>query len=173
MMIKKLLIEALKIFAITSILWALIKLIRWRPYLGFTVIAILGFLIIVSGILLIYGKKHIHNNKQSTLDMSQEFKSPMQSYEQKPIEENFKPTYQPYQSSEDKLQDIPAEGALGFVNNFVFIASNIAAIVLLSQDILRIAIIIGAWLSEVIFWLGIKVFIKMSRNIEQINKKLK
>lgn len=163
-MLKKLLIEVLKIFAITSILWLLLKLISWNSTAGFIVVAVLGFLIIAISILLNYGKKH----KQKISNMSQEFKSPMKLYEQKLSEEGNKPISLP---SNDKLvSETTAEDALGFLNNFVFIASSIAAVVLLSQDILGIAIIIGAWLSEVIFWLGIKVFIKMSRNIEEIKK---
>jgi len=109
-------------------------------------------------------KKH----KQKISNMSQEFKSPMKLYEQKLSEEGNKPISPP---SNDKLvSETTAEDALGFINNFVFIASSIAAIVLLSKNILGIAVIIGAWLSEVIFWLGIKVFIKISRNIEEIKK---
>ena len=175
MMIKKLLIEALKIFAITSILWALIKLIQWRPYLGFTVIAVLGFLIIAVGILLNYGKKHTKKNimnENQQLPSGQSIKQIIDSHKDTDSHKDI----DRYKYEEPIIGPVSAEDVLSWVNNFIFAASIFAGIVLLAGDIVSgqgIFIIIGAWISEVIFWLGIKVFIKMSGNIEQINKKLK
>lgn len=63
-MLKSLLIEILEITIITSLVYGLIKLIGSKPYLGFSIIALICFLGIVLSMLLRRGRKHIKRDNE-------------------------------------------------------------------------------------------------------------
>ncbi len=186
MMIKKLLIEALKIAIIAWLVLSLIHLININPMLGFSILAIFIFLGIVLDILLRHGREtmKIKSSIQETKNIDSmppnnidNFKSPLQkSGTIKPQQNNLNlPLLQEQNNNSMTIEKTTIEEVLGFLNTMILVINIVAGVILIATETITgpfIVAVIVSWFITFFFWALVKVVIKILKNVEEINNNI-